>query len=99
MWYCVVNVKNVEIKSSHHFCHLGCENEIVWRILEQRIRKDFDFMKKDAVGHVEPDGKSVTNEMDLVTARCELFSELGSDHAAATVARVTSDTDLHIPIT
>src|SRR4030095_1433980 len=69
MRYRVVNVKDVEIKSSHHFSHLRGKNEIVRWILEQRIRKDLHLMEVDVIRHGQSNWEGVTDEMNVVASR------------------------------
>src|SRR5678815_730273 len=99
MWNRVVDMKNVEVKTGHDFCHLCRQNEIVGRVLEEGIREHFDFVKVDVVGHGQSNGKRVAYEVNVMTSSRQFLSEFGRNHSTTTISRITGDPDLHISIT
>ena len=56
-------------------------------------------MKVDAVVHCETNGKSVADEVNIVTAHRELFTQLCRDHPASSVSWIARDPNLHISTT
>ena len=99
MWNRVVHMKDVEIETGHDLCHLRRQNEVVRWVFEQRIRQNFHLVEEDVVLHGQPDGQSVTDEVNVVTALRELLPQFGGNDAAAAVGRITGDPDLHISTT
>src|SRR4051812_2353692 len=76
--------------------HSHRKREIVWRILEERIAADVDFMEVDARRERrQPERHRVADEVDLVAASREGDAELGREGAGAAVGRITGDADLH----
>ena len=88
----VVDMEKVEGLVFENFDHFGGESEGVRRVIEERIRRDFDFVEMD-VGIVEihPNGRGVGDEMDVVAARCELDAQFGSHNPASAVRGITGD--------
>src|SRR5712691_9341772 len=65
-------------------------------MIEERIRDDLDFVKEDVrVAGVHADGRRITDEMNVVTARGELLAQLRSDHAGAAIRWITCNADAH----
>ena len=94
-----MHMKNIEIKPGHHFGHFGGKNEIVGRVFEERISKNFDFMKVNPVSHRQSNGKCVTYEVNVMTTQGKFFPEFSGNHAAAAIRRIAGDPDLHISTT
>src|SRR4051812_18725656 len=89
-------MQQVEVIVFGYLCHPRGERQVVRRIFEQRISRDFNLMEADVpLRSDEPDRLRVRNEMDLVSALREFQPELSGDDAAAAVSRITRDADLH----
>ena len=56
-------------------------------------------MEVDVVGHGQSNGKRVTNEMNVMTARRKFLPQFSCNHTATTISRVAGDPDLHIWMT
>src|SRR6266852_5699163 len=65
-------------------------------MIEERIRDDFDFVKEDVrVTGVHADGRRITDEMNVVTARGKLLAQLRSDHAGTAIRWIAGYADAH----
>src|ERR1043165_2533748 len=99
VWNGIVHMKDVQVESSHHFCHFRRQHKIVWRILEQRIAQYLDFMEINAVFHCQPNWKCIADEVDVVTTVCQFFAQLGGNDSASSVCRIARNSDFHISTT
>ena len=94
---CVVDVQQVEPINLRHFRHARGQRQIVRRIFEQRIPRDFHLMVVNlGVRLGEPNGQRVGDEMHFVAALCQLHPQLGGDDAAAAVGGITGDAYFHV---
>ena len=91
-----MHVEQVEAVDFGYLGHARGQRQIVRRILEQRIVGDVHLVKVDvgALG-VQPDGLPVRDEVDLMSAVCQLHPQFGGHHPAAAVGGITCDSDLH----
>src|ERR1700730_7370538 len=93
---CVVDMQNIEGFGLEDFEHFCGERQRVRRVIKERIGDDLDLVKEDVrVGGIHPDGRSVTDEMDVVPARSELLSQLRSHDAGAAIRGIACDADAH----
>ncbi len=89
-------MQQIEIVELRHLRHARRQRQIIRRIIEQRIARNFHLVVMD-VGFrpSQPDGLRVRNEMDVVTALSQFQSQFRGHHAASAVRRITGDPDLH----
>ena len=79
-------MQQVQILIQGHIGHLRCERQSVRRVLEEWIVQHFDFVKMDALARViQLDRHSITDEMNLVASRRELFPNFCRHDAAAPI--------------
>ncbi len=91
----VVHVQQIEFVDLRDFGHARRQRQIVGRILEQRIARDFHFVIVDVgLRFGQANGLRVGDEVHLVTALRQFQAEFGGDHAAAAVGGITGDSDL-----
>ena len=91
-----MHVQQVELVDLGDFRHARGQRQVVWRVLEQRIARDFHLVIVDVLLRLgQTDGLRVRDEVHLVTALGQLETEFGRDHAAAAVRGITGDSDLH----
>ena len=91
-----MRVQHVESLVLRGLEHRDRERERVRRILEERIRRNVDFVVVDVLDEVrQPERLRVADEMDLVSATRELDAELGGDDAGAAVHGRARDADRH----
>ncbi len=92
----VVNVKQIELVIFGHLGHARSQGEIVGRVLEEGIIGDRHFVIENTFfAPGEPERLRIGNEVHLVAARRELNTELGRNHSAAAIGRITRDADFH----
>src|SRR5215510_3494576 len=92
----VVHVEQIEIIDLRNFRHPRRQRKIVWRVLEQRILGDRNFVIPDiVVERSQAEGLRVRDEVNLMPTMGELNSQFGGDHSAAAVRGITRDSDLH----
>ena len=93
----VVHVQQIERRLLGDFAHLGGERQGVRRVIEQRIRGDFDFVEKYSLARAgQPDRHRVADEMHFVPARGQLDAQLGGDHARSAIRWIAGDSDFHV---
>src|SRR5215468_6042439 len=91
-----MNMQKVEFVKFRNFSHAGSERQIVRRVVEQRIPGDLDLVIVNMrLGLREPDGLSVGNEMDVVSALCQFEAQFRGHHPAASIGGIAGDPDLH----
>src|SRR5260370_32936985 len=65
-------------------------------MIEERIRDDFDFVEEDVrVAGVHADGRRITDEMNVVTARGKFLAQLRGDYAGAAIRWIACNADAH----
>src|SRR5712692_8118416 len=65
-------------------------------MIEERIRDDFDFVEEDVrVTGVHADGRRITDEMNVVTARGKFLAQLRGDYAGAAIRWIACNADAH----
>src|SRR6516162_9082526 len=92
----IMYVQQVEIVDFRHLGHAGGQRQVVRRVLEKRVTRDFHLVIMDVglwIG--EPNRLRVRDEMDLMAAPRQFEAEFGRDHAAATVGWITGNADFH----
>ena len=93
-----MHVQQIQRLGFEDFDHLCGEGKGVGRMVEQRIRRDFDFMKMDVgICQIHTNRRRITDEVNVVPARGKLLAKLGGHDAGAAVGGVASDTDAHWP--
>src|SRR5262249_44662377 len=66
----VVNVENVERLGLEDFDHFCGEGERVWRVIEERVGRDVDFVEENVrVGGIHANRRGVGDEVNVVAAR------------------------------
>ena len=91
-----MNVQQVEVVILRHLGHARRQRQIVGRVLEQRIARNFDLMEANVgLRRDQTYGLRIGDEMDLMPALRELQPELGGHYATAAIRRITGDADLH----
>src|SRR5439155_20241644 len=79
-----------------HFEHLRRKRQRVRRVIEQRIGRDFDFVKVNMwIGQIHANRRCITDEMNIVTACGQFLAELRRHDAGAAISRVAGDADAH----
>ena len=69
----VMNMKKVELLRTRNLGHLYCQRQSVIRRWKQRVIRDIDSMEmKVVLRQIEPNGLSVTEEVNFVTAARQL---------------------------
>ena len=93
----VVHVQQVEIVELRDLRHARRQRQIVRRIVEQRITRDFDFVIMNVRFRApQPDRLGVRDEMNFVAALGQFQAQFRGHHAAAAVGRITGDPNLHV---
>ncbi len=96
MWNSVMHVQQVELVDFGNLGHACRQRQVVRRILEQRIPRNFDLVIVNVGLRLsQPDGLRVRNEVDFMAALRQFESELRGDHTAAAVSGITRYTDSH----
>ncbi len=91
-----MHMQQVEVVKLGHFRHPRSQRQVIRRVLEQRIPRDFYFVIVNVgMGTAQPNGLRVRNEMNFVIAFRQFHPQFGRDHAAAAVGRITGDADFH----
>ena len=91
-----MHVQQIELVILRDLRHARRQRQVVGWIFEERIVRDRDLVVEDplfAAG--EPEGLRIGDEMHLVAQRGELDAQLGGDHSAAAVGRITGNADFH----
>ena len=89
-----VNVEQIEIVDLGNFGHARSQRQIVRRIVEERVTRDFDFVVMDVrFGATQANRLRVGNEMDFVTALGQFKAEFSGDDAAAAIRRIAGNPD------
>src|SRR4029079_14225134 len=91
----VMNVKNIQVISGNDFGHLRGQHEVVRRIFEQWIRSHLHFMKVNALAQGQPNWKGITDEVDIMAARCQLLLKLRRHNCASAISWIASYSDFH----
>ncbi len=93
----VVHVQQVEIVELRDLRHAGGQRQVVRRIVEQRIARNFHLVIVDVRFLApQPDGLRVGNEVDFVSALRQFQAQFRGHDAATAVRRITGDSDLHV---
>ena len=65
-------------------------------IFEQRIAGNFHLVIVNiGMQFGQADRLGIGDEMDFVSALGQFYAKFGGDHSAATIGRITGDSDLH----
>lgn len=65
-------------------------------MVEQRVGDNGCLVKMNVgIILVHANGRSVSNEMDVVSAGCELLAKFGCHDAGAAISRIAGDADSH----
>jgi hypothetical protein len=68
-----MNMKKIELLGARNLCHLYRERQSVIRRGEQRVMRNIDSMEmKINLRQVQPDGLSVTEEVNFMTTPRQL---------------------------
>ena len=96
MWNCVVHMQQVEVVDFCYLDHSRRQRQIVGRIFKQRISRYLDLVIADIRHQLcKADRLGIRNEVDIMAALRQLKPQLGGDHTAAAVSRITSDSYSH----
>ncbi len=91
-----MDMQQIERSLFGHFSHFCRQRQRVGWVIEQRIRSNFHFVKKNPfVRDAQPDRHGVTDEMNLMPARRQFNPKLRGDHARAAIRRIACDSDFH----
>ena len=86
----------VEVVQLSDLSHAGGQRQVVRRIVEQRITRDFHFVIVNVgMRPGQANRLRVGDEVNLVAALGKFQSEFGGHYAAATIRRITSNANLH----
>src|SRR6266481_7871506 len=65
----VMNMKKIELLGTRHFRHFHCERQSVVGARKQGVVRKFDSMEmKPLLRQVQPNGLSITEEINFMTA-------------------------------
>src|SRR5580700_8218582 len=91
-----MNVQQIQRSFFRYFVHSGGKRQSVRRVIEQRVRRDLDFMEINAlVRFTQPDRHSVTDEMDFMAARSKFDAQFCRYDSGAAVRWIACDSDFH----
>ena len=92
-----MHVQHIELFVIGYFRHLRCQRQRVrWIGIEERIRRDGDFVKVNAlVEDVEARGERIADEMDVVASPGQGYPKLRGHHAGAAEGRIAGNSDSH----
>ena len=92
----VMNVQQVEMLGFGNLHHFDGEGQRVGRVIEKRVVRDFDFVEGDVFrAGIQPHGRSVADEVNVVPARGQLHAELGGHDSGAAVGGIAGDAYSH----
>ena len=78
----IVYVEQIKVLCFGNLHHFYRKRKRVGRVVEQRIAGNFHFVELDSIiGVGQANWRRVADEMDLMTARSQLHSQLGRDDA------------------
>src|SRR6266536_6063549 len=68
VWHSIMNMKNIEVSRARHLCHFHRQRQCVVGARKQSVVHDFDSMEmKTLLRQVEPNGLSITEEVNIMT--------------------------------
>src|SRR5262249_54398755 len=90
-----MNMKKIQLLGTRNLCHLHSKRQSIIGRGEQRIVGNIDSMEmKIDLRQVQPNGLSVTEEINFVAAACQLRPERRCKDPAAANQRKTRDPNL-----
>src|SRR6476659_4612631 len=93
-----MNMKKIELLGTRNLRHLHRERQRVIGRWKQRIMRNIDSMEmKIDLRQVQPNGLSVTEEINFVAAACQLRSEGRCQDPTPTDQRKTRDPNFERP--
>src|SRR5262245_55572684 len=93
-----MNMKKIELLGTRNLRHLHRQRQSVIGRGEQRIMRNIDSMEmKIVLWEVQPNGLSVTEKINFVTAACQLRAKRRCQDATAADQRKTCDPNLKRP--
>ena len=92
----IVGVEDVELFVAGYLHDLARKGRRVQREFKEGIPGHLHFMVEDVAQEpVQPHGHGITDEMNLMSARCKCLAKLCRHHSAAAVGRVAHNADFH----
>src|SRR5581483_963872 len=92
----IVHVQKVEFIDLRHFGHAGREGQVIRRVIKQRVVGNFDFVIRDIWLRLsEPDWWRVSDEVYLVPAMRQLYSDLSHNFGASAKRRIGCRSNFH----
>ena len=90
----IMHVQQIEIVQLRNFGHPRGQRQIVRRIVEQRVSRDFYFVVVNVRGRaIQPNRLGVGNEVNVVPALRQFEAQFGGNYTATAVGGVTGDAD------
>ncbi len=78
----IVHMQQIQRLGLKDFQHLGGERQGIGWVIEQRIGRDFHFVKmRVGIVGIHADRRRVADEVDVVPARRQFRAQLRSHHA------------------
>src|SRR5208337_128529 len=92
----VVDVEQIEFVELRNLGHTRRQRQIVGRIFEQRIARDFNLVIMNVrLGPGQTNGLRVGDEVNFMTAASKLKPQFSGDNSTAAVGRITRNANLH----
>src|SRR5215831_21094704 len=92
----IMHVQQIERFRLEHFEHFRGQRERVRRMVKQWVTYNFDLVKMNALtAWIQPDGRSIADEVNVMAPRGQLDAQLGRHDAGAAVSGVAGDADAH----
>src|SRR6187551_1470746 len=87
-----MNMKKVELLRTRNLGHLYCQRQSIIRRWKQRVIRDIDSVEmKIVLRQVQPDGLSITEEVNFMPAARQLRPERRREDSASADQRKTGD--------
>src|SRR6266853_3807441 len=92
----IMHMQEIKVVKLGHFSHAGGQRQVVRRVLEQRVARNFHFVIVNIrMGATQPNRLGVRNEVNFVVTLGQFHPQFGRDHAAASIGGIAGDADFH----
>src|SRR5262245_24922668 len=94
---CIVTVNQVQTLQLRNLSHLGGKGQRIRRVIEERIGRNFHFVKINArEAPFQAQGRGIDDEVNLMAALSQLLPQRCRYDAASSIGWLAGYADLHL---